>query len=160
MEGNLGRAWFAQQVQDAKQTMFRMAYSILGNIQDCEDAASGAVLHAYEKLRQLKHREYFRTWLLRILKNECYALLRRRKRTFPLEEAVLQTDGTDIADPDLHRALMRLNTRERTSIVLHHLEGYRVEEIAVIMGKPQGTVKSWLSRGREKLRAMLEEKES
>jgi RNA polymerase sigma-70 factor (ECF subfamily) len=59
-------------------------------------------------------------------------------------------------DPDLWRALRRLDRRTRAAIVLTTLDGYSQDEVAALLEAPRGTVASWISRGRERLRAELE----
>jgi RNA polymerase sigma-70 factor (ECF subfamily) len=62
-------------------------------------------------------------------------------------------------DPDLWRALADLDRRTRAALVLTVLDGYTQEEAGELLGVPRGTVASWLSRGRAKLRAVLEERD-
>jgi RNA polymerase sigma-70 factor (ECF subfamily) len=100
------KAWFSDHIRQMKQTMFRVAFVILGNEADCEDATGNAILTAYEKLPQLRDRELFRAWFIRILKNECYRVLKRRKRAVHLDEEMLLGYEMRIPDPDLHRAIM------------------------------------------------------
>lgn len=57
----------------------------------------------------------------------------------------------------LKEALLQLEERYRTPILLHYVEGYTVKEVAGILRVPQGTVKTWLSRGRQALSAILKE---
>ena len=81
---------------------------------------------------------------------------RRRRRRW----GFLDLRETDAAwaisrDPDLWRALRRLDRRTRAAIVLTTLDGFSQDEVAVMLDAPRGTVASWISRGRERLRAEL-----
>lgn len=69
--------WFTQQVMTYEPSMYRLAMSILGNTEDAADAAQEAILIAYQKLHTLRQKESFRPWLMKILTNECYALLKK-----------------------------------------------------------------------------------
>ncbi len=159
MTENNDKAWFSNHIRQMKQTMFRVAYVILGNETDCEDATSSALLIAYEKLPQLRNRKLFRAWFIRILKNECYLTLRRRRRVVHLNEEVLIGYEMRVADPDIHSALMQLNKDYRLAIVLYYMEGYGIKEMASIIDVPSGTIKSRLSRARLQLKDLLTDQE-
>ena len=148
---------FVEEIRNVKKTAYGTAYLILGNTHDCEDAMSAAIVRAYENRCKLKKRDSFRAWFLRILRNECYDTLRRRRRVFETDE--IPEDPSDRKDPtlalDLRDAVMRLPELQRNALYLRQ-EGYSVEEIAAIMSVPEGTVKSRISRAKETLRTMLE----
>lgn len=153
----LDKSTFTKAVLDAEMTLFRVAKSIVINDKDCEDAVQNAVLKAYGKLGTLKDERYFKTWLVRILINECYSLKRFMPSTISYEEAC--GNGTADGDQDyseLYQAMCELKPRIRITIVLHYLEGYSVEEIKSILKIPSGTVKSRLSKGRQLLKCKLE----
>lgn len=71
---------FTALVLESEQTLYRVSMSMLKNESDCEDAVQTAILTAYEKLSDLKHEEFFKTWLVRILINACHKQLRFRSR--------------------------------------------------------------------------------
>ena len=147
---------FSERVLEMEPMLYRMAYGLLLNRTDCADAVQEALLRAWEKRRQLREEAYFRTWLTRILINQCYNMLRRRRFFLPLDSArtVAAPEGADIA---LHDAIAHLDNKLRLPIVLHYMEGYSVDEIAEMLSQPSGTIKTRLMRGRKLLRAALEE---
>jgi RNA polymerase sigma-70 factor (ECF subfamily) len=149
---------FAQEVRELTDTAFAVAYLILGNRADCEDAMSQAILRAFEGRGKLKKRESFRAWFLRILRNEAYTLLRKRRRLTPVEELPEEAapEGDSAGRLDLKAALAELTEEQRTSLLLQQ-EGYELTEIAEITDVPVGTVKSRISRAKKTLRAILEE---
>lgn len=157
MAGMSDADWFCEQVEQLKPTMFRVAYSILRCEADCEDAAASAVLRAFRYLGTLRSREDFRAWLMRILKNECYTMLRKRPPTEPLTER--EAYDQHMPDLDLAAAFQMLPPEARLALTLYHREGYAIREIARILGEPEGTVKSRLSRARATLRRTLEKGE-
>lgn len=63
---------FIDRVLEAERTLYHVSKTILSVDQDCEDAVQSAILKAYEKLNTLKEDQYFKTWIIRILLNECY----------------------------------------------------------------------------------------
>lgn len=155
MAGMCDADWFCGQVEQLKPTMFRVAYAILRCEADCEDAAASAVLRAYRYFGSLRNPADFRAWLLRILKNECYTMLRKRPPTVPLDET--QPYDQAMPDMDLATAFAELPEDARVALTLYHREGYAVREIAQVLGEPEGTVKSRLSRARTLLRQKLEQ---
>ena len=153
-------AWFSHEIEKLGPTLFRVAFAILRNRTDCEDAAQSAVLKAFRNLDALKERRYFKTWLISILKNECFDMLRRRRPTLDVEGQGTLSYEMAVPDLDLNRAFDALSIEERLTITLYYYEGYDTREIARLTEVSEGTVRSRLSRGRASLRAMLQEKEA
>ena len=149
---------FTAAVLDAEPTLYRVARSMLGSEHDCADAAQQAILRAWEQLGTLKKPQYFKTWLVRILINECNAILRLRQRLAPYEPAAAEAVPAPAAEDhsDLYAALMALEEKYRLPVVLYYWEGFKTREIARMLGVPEGTVKTRLRTAREKLRETLE----
>ena len=81
---------FTAAVLEAEQTLYRVAKTMLGSEHDCADAAQQAILRAWEQLGTLRNPKYFKTWLTRILINECNAMLRQRQRLAPYEPEIAE----------------------------------------------------------------------
>ena len=160
MTGHESDAWFSGQIEKLGPTLFRVAFAILRNRTDCEDAAQTAVLKAYRNLGTLKQRAYFKTWLIRILKNECFDMLKRRRPTVDVATQGELRYEMAVPDLDLNRAFDRLSPEERLTITLYYYEGYDTREIAYLTEVSEGTVRSRLSRARTSLRSQLQEKEA
>lgn len=150
---------FAIEVLDAEETMYRIAKSILIYDCDCEDAVQEAVLKAFSKLRSLREERYFKTWLIRILINECYRKKKAESKIVPFEEYAACEPANNDNYSYLYQAVLSLKEPIRIVIVLHYIEGYSVEEIGKILKIPSGTVKSRLHTGRKLLREELEDEE-
>lgn len=151
---------FAKQVLEAEATMYHISKSILRNDCDCADAVQEAIITAFSKLNTLRDDRLFKTWLCRILINECYQICRNNKRVVSLEDYMEdEKSATFQNNSELYGAIMKLNTELRMVIVLHYIEGFRTAEIAVILKIPEGTVKSRLSRARSELKTILGEQE-
>lgn len=150
---------FSEQVLALEDVLFHISYGILNNVQNCEDVVQEAVLKAYVNKDKLKQPQYFKTWMVRILMNECYSFLRKRRRECPLEEAVTEDKSADafIREEylDLYESMRQLEERDRICVQLFYMEGYSVKEIAQIFRIPQGTVKSRLNRARTQLKKSL-----
>ena len=144
--------WFSREVEALAPTMFRVAFALLRNRTDCEDAAQNAVLKAYEKLDTLRERRYFKTWMIRILK---------ANRPTVSYDAQQETGyEMTVPDLDLNRAFDTLSPDERFAITLYYYEGFSTREIAKLCGVADGTIRSRLTRAREALRDRLSDKEA
>ena len=156
----LNKDTFIDKVLETESTLYHVSKSILIYDQDCEDAVQGAILKAYNKLDTLKEEQYFKTWLVRILINECYSLKRSECPTVSYEEYFEFTKADNKKDySELYLAIQKLPERIRITIVLYYVEGYSIEEIKKILKIPAGTVKSRLSKGRKLLKIELEDME-
>lgn len=147
---------FTRAVLKYESTLYRVAKSMLGSEADCADAAQNALLRAWEKQHTLRDTAYFKTWLTRILINECRAMLRQRARFVPLEEEAAEGEIAPERDSGLYEAVMGLDVKYRVPFVLYYIEGFRTREIASMLKLPEGTVKTRLRRAREILRTELE----
>lgn len=148
---------FAAQTAQMERSLYRVARGYLTDVTDCADAVQEALLKAWEHRGALREPLYFRTWLTRILINECQSILRRRGRTQAVDPDALPDPPATGAPPTLADALQALEPRDRAALVLHYLEGYSVRELAQLLHLPQGTVKCRLSRARQKLKNILQE---
>lgn len=149
---------FTAAVIEVEEMLYHVAHTMLRNEQDCADAAQQAILRAWEQLGTLRQPKYFKTWLTRILINECTAILRQRQRQAPYEpERAEAIPAPELADySDLYTALLSLDEKYRLPTVLYYLEGFKTREIASMLDLPEGTVKSRLRIARELLRKDLE----
>lgn len=150
---------FSKQVLVAENSLYRVAKSILHNDEDCADAIQSGILKAYQRLDTLREPCYFKTWLTRIVINECYGMLRYAQRYVALDEY----PGWDAAvaeaweDSPVMTELMQLEEKYRMPIVLHQIEGYSVKEIGEILGLSETNVRNRIFRGKAVLRKRLEE---
>lgn len=152
------REAFGRRLVEMQATLYRVSYGLLLNQNDCADAVQECIAKAWEKQHTLRDERLMQTWVIRILINECYNLLRKRKRVMPMEE-LPEPQAPPGADRALHDAIAALDEKWRIPVVLHYMEGYRVEEIAAMLRLPSGTIKSRLARARRQLRQELEQDE-
>ena len=152
---------------------YRLAYSILGNEADAADATQEAVVSAWRQLPRLRDQRSFDSWLNRIVANAARMSRRRRLRVreIRLEPAVSDTDVAGAERPDpaaghriegiaasdaIGRAFDRLREQDRLILVLHHVDGRPLAEIARTLGIAVGTVKWRLHQARNALERALE----
>jgi len=151
---------FVQLVLEAEPTLFHVSFSILHHEQDCADAVQEAVVKAYEQRGTLKSPAYFKTWLVRIVMNECYQIRRKQKKRVPMEEKFLADDqklSRYVREDylDLYRAIAALKEQDKICILLFYMEDFTIRQIAGVLEIPEGTVKSRLNRAKRQLRGML-----
>lgn len=152
----MNKEQFTTQVLEAERSLYHIAKSILRNDEDCADAMQNAVLHAYEKLHTLRNERYFKTWLTRILINECNHIIRSRKELFPYEDYCGTQESAQQMDySELFEAVMTLDSVYRIPLVLFYVEGFSVREICQILNLSQSAVKTRLYRSRQLLKEKL-----
>ena len=168
---------FARLVEKHKQSVFGLCYRLLGGGEEARDAAQEAFVRSYTGIRDFDPRQPFAAWVLRIARNHCIDLLRRRRPTLALEGRSDEGPETGVAPElsdryamggeqavqeieaqrDLDRAVASLPPRYREVIALFHVQHKSYAEIAVALGVPMGTVMTWLHRARKELKAQLAE---
>lgn len=137
---------FQTEAARLERLLYSVSWSMLSNNDDCADAVQETLLKAWQSRDSLKNLKAFRPWLTRILVNTCNDMLRQRgrQRWVPLEEDMAALDPPEASDFDLDETLGRLSPEHRAVVVLHYLEGYKVRQIADMLGLPVGTVKTRL----------------
>ena len=140
------------------QSMYRVAFSILKNEEEIYDAISNTTVIVFEKISSLRKEEFFKTWLTRILINECYKIYNQNKKIVYLEN--LGQDNTrgytdTYTDFETRNLVKKLAQDLRETVILYYFEDFSVKEIAKVLEIPEGTVKSRLSRARKELEFAL-----
>lgn len=170
------KAAFSRLVEKHKQSVYGLCYRLLGASEESRDAAQEAFVRAYTGVSDFDARQPFAAWVLRIARNHCIDLLRRRRPTLALESRADEPEtgvapelrdhfamtGEDAmqereAQRDLDRAVAALPPRYREVIALFHVQHKSYAEIAETLGVPMGTVMTWLHRARRELKAQLVE---
>lgn len=149
------QAEFAGRVVAMQDTLYRVSTTLLPQLCDREDAVQSAIEKAFRKRHHLRSDKALEAWLTRILINECYLLLRRRKREL-LTADLPEREAAPDAQPDIYQLFTFLEEKYRLPMVLYYVEGYSVEEVSALLRLPKGTVKSRLHRGRRLLRDALD----
>ncbi|MBQ5936959.1 MAG: RNA polymerase sigma factor [Bacteroidaceae bacterium] len=130
-----------------------------GNKEEADDLAQDALVKAYLACSGFSDGGKFRSWLFKIAHNTFLSYKRSLKPTLSIDDACVQalpqSGSGEGASSDLYLALSMLPPKERSSITLFYLNGYNIKEIAAITEVSQDAVKQQLSRGRDKLRAIL-----
>ena len=139
--------------------VYKIAYRYVANPTDADDVFSETFLTYFKKERSFQDEEHRKAWIIRVTINCAKDLLKGRPSWEELSETVVGDEGPDLCSEeqlDLHTAIQQLRLEYREVICLHYLEGLSVQDIAVVLGRNENTVKTHLARGREKLRKFLE----
>ena len=146
--------------RDHSARMKSIAFNMLGNRTDAEDAVQDTFVKVYHKAGQFKGRSAFETWIFRILVNVCHDLTRKKKRQLPRSETPLADNesmfntcerGDLTMRLSLERTLEELPERKRMIFLLFEVEGFKHSEIAEILDIPEGTSKHLLFETRKAL---------
>lgn len=143
---------FEQVVRKYAQNVSSACLMRLQNYADAEDCFQNTFLKLYRNSPEFKDENHLKAWLLRVAINESKNLIRDNRRHLSLDAALQIPAPSAEDDADLSWALMKLEPDFREVIYLYYVEQMKVREIADVLGKNQNTVKTLLSRGREKLR--------
>ena len=144
--------WAKLDTENEKR-LYRTALAILGHPQEAEDAVQDAFVKYLEKAP--KNLENPPAWLMRVLVNGCKSRLRLQWRQVTELPDALPAPGPE--EREELEELWSLPAEERAAIHLFYYEGYSTDEIAQMTGAAPGTVRSRLSRARERLRKLLSE---
>ncbi len=135
--------------------MYHVACGLLHSDADRQDAMQQALLKAWEKRHSLRNEGFFKTWLIRILINECKNILRMQGRVRPVE--TLPDETVPAYDMALRDLIDRLPEKQRLCVILHYMEGMPVQEVARALGVPEATVRGRLMQARKQLKLELTE---
>ena len=153
--------------------IYNVIYRIVGNAEDASDLTQETFLRAYAKLGTFDPSKSFLAWIRRIATNQGIDHLRRRRTSDVSLDGQMES-GLQYADTDRTQApaeavemaedsqrvlaaVQQLPAKQRAVLVLRHVEGLKLEEIATTLGLPLGTVKTLLFRGRKAIRATVGE---
>jgi RNA polymerase sigma-70 factor (ECF subfamily) len=164
IDGDLDAAFDAL-LRECSTLAFRVAYGVLRHQQDAEDVAQEAFAKAYRRFSQLRDRDRFRAWLVRMTWRLAIDKWRAERRRATREQAVERPLSVSTTEEDaqardrarhLWRAIDALPEKLRVVVVLSAIEEYDVREVARLLGLPEGTVKSRLFLARKALAERLQ----
>jgi RNA polymerase sigma factor, sigma-70 family len=154
---------FLRRTELERKKLYAIAYSYTRHQANSLEAVQETVCRAWQKRRTLREPRYWSTWLVRILIRVCMDMQRKQKRETPVDDSQLVTEKSnskDLSDQLVRRmtiegALDRLDAKERMVVVLKYYRDMTLSEIALLMDKPIGSVKTWLHKALIKLRMEL-----
>ncbi len=160
-------------VRKHQAQVYRHALYLVGNPEDAKDITQDTFIRAWEHRATLRE-ETVHSWLLKCAQNLCYNLLKRRKFQVPLTEGndeeletLMHTHSAEVSpSPEelllkqelkqvVRQAIQQLPPEMQRMVIMRELEGMSFKDIAAVLRRPEGTVKSTVFRARKKLRELL-----
>lgn len=155
---------FEALISTMKVKMYKTAMAILKNDDDACDAIQEALMSAYRNFGSLQNKSYFSTWIIRILINKCYDIIQKNKKVTYLNNKLEMNENdryydTYSVESDVERILNSIDKDLKIVTVLYYFDELSVKEISEMLNIPEGTVKSRLSRARDKIYDILKKEE-
>lgn len=145
---------FTEQVLEIEKSLYYVSKSILSNDEDCKDAIQNTIFKAYKNLGNLREDCYFKTWITRILINECYGIAKTNKRQVPYEDYMMDLkEKTNFSE--VYIEIQNLEEKYRVPFVLHYVEGFSLQEISKMLKTTEAGIKMRLLRARRVLKEQL-----
>lgn len=143
---------FVSLIRTLQQSLYVIARSIVRNNEDSADAIQETITKAFTNIHTLKEPAYFKTWIIRILINECNRINRKLKRISLIPYDLRQTSYKDEYEHiELFDIIDELDDQLRTIVTLFYIEDMSVKDISNVLEISEGTVKSRLFRARKQL---------
>lgn len=155
---------FERLINTVRVKLYKTGMAILKNDDDVCDALQETLISAYKNFGNLRDERYFATWITRILINKCYDMISKNQRTAYLNEKMQVEENaayydTYKEDSVVERVLEQIDPDLKVVTVLYYYDELSVNEISQILNIPDGTVKSRLSRARDKMYEILKKEE-
>ena len=156
------REEFIGLVTAEQERLRRFLLALCGDPAEADDIAQDALVNAYVSSGSFRGSSRFGTWLFRIAYNCFIDRIRSHKaQVGPLDDRAGMLTTDDSADAvfryeALHRAIWQLPEKERAAILLFYMEDIPVKEVSAILDIPAGSVRAYLTRGRNHIRSFLE----
>lgn len=138
-----------------EKEMYLIAKTRLNNDDDTADAIQETILLCFKNIHKLKDNALFKTWAIRILINECNKIYKKTKRkAISIEESEINIKDENYNDGNLsfHILIRNLSKEEKTILTLYYCSKYTTSEIADILKIKENTIKSKITRAKNKLR--------
>jgi len=149
---------FTRMLLENEQMLYRIACGLLRSEEDRRDAIQDAALKAWQNRQNLREEKLCKTWLVRILINECHSIYRKKKREIAADPMLI-APTPEYEAVEIRMMLESLPEKQRIPTVLHYMEGFSLEEISRTLHIPVSLVKSRMHQARKSLRVEMKEEE-
>lgn len=147
---------FEEEYMKIEKSLYLVALGYLHNTEDAKDAVSDAVVSAYQSFPQLKRKEYFKTWITRIVINKCKDYLKKRKFTKELDDTINIFYDMPIGDLEIIEAICQLEKKYMLYITLRFYHDMTYNEVAALLHQPVSTVKYRTKIALNQLKTLME----
>ena len=143
-------------VDEYGDMLYRLCLVMLRNSADAEDAVQETYIKYMLSSPPFNGDEHEKAWLITVAANKCRDMLRFRKRHAADSDDILRDRAAETESRGVLEALLEVPEKYRIVLTLHYIEGYKVDEIAKMLGKTPSAVKMRLAKGRELLKEKLQ----
>ena len=143
-------------VDEYGDMLYRLCLVMLRNTADAEDAVQETYIKYMLSSPPFNDDEHEKAWLITVAANKCRDMLRFRKRHAADSDDILRDRAAETESRGVLEALLEVPEKYRIVLTLHYIEGYKVDEIAKMLGKTPSAVKMRLAKGRELLKEKLQ----
>lgn len=143
-----------------KDFVYNLSFQFFQSHHQAEDIAQEVFVRAFFQMKRFRSQASIKTYLAKITMNLCRDIWRKERRIIYREKVFVPTENTTESEEKASRireALLELKPIYRQILILKEIEGLSLKEIEEITGKKMGTIKSWLHRGKKKLREALQD---
>lgn len=158
---------FSNIIKECEVELYCIAKARLYNETDVEDAIQETIIHAFKSIKKLKNSKFFKTWLIKILINNCNIIYKEKKCNNTLIEyqddiinKYINIDNNlEFVENgiDFNNMMKVLNYNERIAITLYYTQGYTNKQIGNILNVSENTIKARISRAKDKIRKLYKE---
>jgi RNA polymerase sigma-70 factor (ECF subfamily) len=153
------RATYEECVDQYADSMYRVAFRLLGNPDQARELVQETYLQAWQNLDRLRGKNQLKSWMFSILRNQYTKQLRKLSKVSQLESPdripTVQANTTDTSEL-IQSAINQLGDKHKLPVLLVSMEGLTVEQAAEVLEVPKGTILSRLHRARKELKTILE----
>ncbi len=144
-------------ITENKEMLYRVAFCYLHNEIKSLDAVDEAVYKGYVHLHDLREPKYLKTWVTRILINECLKIIKNSKREIDMDILPENSGNSGLGEDSIHLKIEidKLPEDLKSVIILRYFEGFTIAETAKILGIPDGTVSTRSRKALKTLRVSL-----
>lgn len=157
---------FTVLITSMQSELYKIAKLRLKSDDDINEAVQETIIKTYSSIKKLKNNQYFKTWIIKILINECNSIYQKNKKNQfeEYDENINIYENIDninqkISELDFFILIENLKYEEKIAITLYYLEGLSTKEISKILKQPEATIKTRISRSKEKIKRTLKWRE-
>lgn len=146
---------FTNLILNIERDLYCIAKSKIDNENDIDDIIQETMLIAFLNIKKLKNNSLFKTWVIRILINNCNKFYKRKKhKSIDEDEEIKKISSVemDLSNIEFKDFISFLNEDERTILTLYYYLGYTTKEISKMLNKREGTICSKISRAKIKIK--------
>lgn len=151
---------FSSLIMNFEQDLYRIASIRLKSADDIDDAIQMTIEKALKNIKKLKEPQYIKTWIIRILINNCNDICKRKKKNIEYNENIesnVKNYNEEIeAKLDFYILIKSLNDKEKIAMTLYYSENLTTKKISKILKEPESTIRNRISRAVKKLRDRYE----